>query len=84
MSVDLHTHSRYSDGSDSPTEVVDAALSAGLTAVALTDHDTLEGTPEAIDAGSGHIDVIPGVEISVTIDVAEGSRAQEGDVGALL
>jgi predicted metal-dependent phosphoesterase TrpH len=64
MSVDLHTHSRYSDGSDSPTEVVDAALSAGLTAVALTDHDTLEGTPEAIDAGSGHIDVIPGVEIS--------------------
>lgn len=63
MSVDLHTHSRFSDGSDTPTQVVDAAIAAGLTAVALTDHDTLEGVPEAIEAASG-IEVVPGVEIS--------------------
>ncbi|MFZ0492658.1 MAG: PHP domain-containing protein [Acidimicrobiia bacterium] len=63
MSVDLHTHSHYSDGSDSPAAVVGEAILAGLTAVALTDHDTLEGVPEAIDAGGG-IEVIPGVEIS--------------------
>jgi predicted metal-dependent phosphoesterase TrpH len=63
MSVDLHTHSHYSDGSDSPTAVVIKAMSAGLTAVALTDHDTLEGIPEAVDA-AGAIEVVPGVEIS--------------------
>jgi hypothetical protein len=63
MSVDLHTHSHYSDGSDSPTAVVGQAISARLTAVALTDHDTLEGMPEAIDA-AGVIEVVSGVEIS--------------------
>jgi len=63
MSVDLHTHSHYSDGSDSPAAVVRQAIAAGLTAVALTDHDTLAGIPEAIDA-SGGIEVVPGVEIS--------------------
>lgn len=64
MPVDLHTHSRYSDGSDTPAEVVGAAISAGLSAIALTDHDTLEGVPEAIDAGHGEIEVVAGVEIS--------------------
>jgi len=63
MSVDLHTHSHFSDGSDTPTQVVQAAISAGLSAVALTDHDTLEGLPEALAASDG-IEVVPGVEIS--------------------
>lgn len=65
MAVDLHTHSFYSDGSDSPTEVVNAAIEAGLTAVALTDHDTLAGIPEA-QAATEHtgIELVPGVEIS--------------------
>jgi hypothetical protein len=64
MPVDLHTHSHYSDGSDAPAEVVGAAISAGLSAVALTDHDTLEGIPEAVCAGSGKIEVVGGIEIS--------------------
>ncbi|HZJ48961.1 MAG TPA: PHP domain-containing protein [Acidimicrobiia bacterium] len=65
MSVDLHTHSLFSDGSDSPTDIVHAAAKVGLTAVALTDHDTLEGIPEAQDAADrDDIELVPGVEIS--------------------
>ncbi|NOY56842.1 MAG: PHP domain-containing protein [Actinobacteria bacterium] len=65
MAVDLHTHSFFSDGSDSPSDVVHAAFRAGLTAVALTDHDTLEGIPEAHQAaGEVGMELVPGVEIS--------------------
>lgn len=65
MSVDLHTHSYYSDGSDSPAQVVGHAVEAGLAAVALTDHDTLQGIPEAQEAADQlHIELVPGVEIS--------------------
>lgn len=65
MAVDLHTHSSYSDGSDSPGDLVAKASARGLSAVALTDHDTLEGLAEARAATDDHpIDVIPGVEVS--------------------
>ena len=53
MSVDLHTHSNRSDGSDEPAELVRKAAGRGLTAVALTDHDTLEGIDEARRAPHG-------------------------------
>jgi predicted metal-dependent phosphoesterase TrpH len=63
--VDLHAHSTASDGSKSPTEFVEAAARVGLTAVALTDHDTLGGVPEAMTAGVRlGVDVIAGVELS--------------------
>lgn len=63
--VDLHTHSTASDGSLSPTEVVRLAKARGLTAIALTDHDTIEGLAEAVAAGQElGVEVIPGVEIS--------------------
>lgn len=66
MPVDLHTHSRASDGSDPPSALVEAAARAGLTAVALTDHDTLEGLPEARAAADlWGIELIPGVELSI-------------------
>ena len=65
MSVDLHTHSRFSDGSDSPTALVNQAKAIGLTAMALTDHDTLGGIGEARRAADGSsLELIPGVEIS--------------------
>ncbi|HDH26156.1 MAG TPA: PHP domain-containing protein [Actinobacteria bacterium] len=65
MAVDLHTHSFFSDGSASPTDVVRAAFEAGLTAVALTDHDTLEGVPEACEAADqAGMELVPGAEIS--------------------
>lgn len=63
--IDLHTHSNASDGSLPPREVVRLAAERGLKAVALTDHDTIDGLPEAVAAGAEMgIEVIPGVEIS--------------------
>ena len=47
--VDLHVHSTYSDGTDTPSEIVSKALSKGLKAIALTDHDTVDGIPEIME-----------------------------------
>jgi predicted metal-dependent phosphoesterase TrpH len=64
--VDLHTHTTASDGSFTPTEVVRMAAESGLAAVAITDHDTVAGNAEAVEAGpSCGVEVVPGVEISV-------------------
>ena len=66
MAVDLHTHSRASDGSDPPERIVDLAASMRLRAVALTDHDTLDGLDAAASrARELGIAFVPGVEISV-------------------
>jgi predicted metal-dependent phosphoesterase TrpH len=63
--IDLHTHSTASDGSYAPAEVVRLAKEGGLAAMALTDHDTVDGLPEAVAAGEEFgVEVIPGVEIS--------------------
>jgi 3',5'-nucleoside bisphosphate phosphatase len=65
MRVDLHTHSRASDGSMEPSELVRYAASKGLAAIALTDHDTVKGLPEALEEGERvGIEVISGIEIS--------------------
>ncbi|MFV9672505.1 MAG: PHP domain-containing protein [Acidimicrobiia bacterium] len=66
MAVDLHLHSNASDGTDAPAVVVQKAAAIGLTAIALTDHDTLSGIPEAQStAAELSIELIPGVELSV-------------------
>lgn len=69
--VDLHTHSTKSDGSYTPTELVDYAIVKGLRAVALTDHDTIDGLKEAVlhagalaQAGQPSVEVVPGIEFS--------------------
>lgn len=63
--VDLHVHSNKSDGSFSPTELVNYACEKGLSAFALTDHDTIAGIEEAMTAAHGKpIEVIPGIEFS--------------------
>jgi len=63
--IDLHIHSNASDGSYAPAEVVRYAKEGGLTAIALTDHDTVDGLPEAVAAGEQYgVEVIPGVEVS--------------------
>lgn len=65
--VDLHLHSTASDGAFPPEEVVARAAAAGLKAMALTDHDTLDGVPAAIAAGNTlGIRVIAGCEFSTT------------------
>ncbi len=64
---DLHCHSLASDGSLSPTEVIQRAQQMGVTSLALTDHDTVAGQIEAKQAAlSCNIDYIPGIEISTT------------------
>ncbi len=69
--IDLHTHSTASDGTYSPSELVALAKEAGLYALALTDHDTVEGLPEA-QAAAERLGVllVPGVEISVKFEGA--------------
>lgn len=63
--VDLHTHTTASDGTYTPTELVDYAIEKGLTAIAITDHDTVSGLEEAMDyAKDKTIQVIPGIEFS--------------------
>ncbi len=63
--IDLHTHSRYSDGSDSPQGIIELAKAAGCSCVALTDHDRLDGIEIArTHARKLEIDFVPGVEIS--------------------
>ncbi len=63
--IDLHTHSTASDGSLSPEELVGYAKRKGAAAVALTDHDTIEGVEKALTAGEKEgLEVIPGLEIS--------------------
>lgn len=63
--IDLHVHSTASDGSYTPAEVTALAVRAGLTAIALTDHDTVSGVGEALDAaGDTALEVVPGVELS--------------------
>ncbi|MCM1039490.1 MAG: PHP domain-containing protein [Roseburia sp.] len=63
--IDLHVHSNRSDGSYTPSELVDYALQKGLTAIALTDHDTIDGLAEALSyAQDKPIEVIPGIEFS--------------------
>ena len=63
--IDLHVHSTASDGSVRPGDLVRMALEKGLYAFALTDHDTVDGIDEAVEAAAGKpIGVIPGVELS--------------------
>jgi len=70
--IDLHLHTTHSDGSFSPTEVLRLAHMAGVTALAITDHDIVSGIPEAITAGAElGIEIIPGVEISSRVGNSE-------------
>lgn len=72
MSCDLHIHSTFSDGSQTPEEIVAEAVEKGLTAIAIADHDTVEGVMPAIEAARGTcLTVIPAVEISTEYQQAE-------------
>lgn len=71
--VDLHIHSTASDGRLSPEEVVARAAERGLTVMALTDHDTVDGIAPALEAAKAfpRLKVIPGVEVSTDIPSGE-------------
>ncbi|MDR0994536.1 MAG: PHP domain-containing protein [Verrucomicrobiota bacterium] len=64
--IDLHCHSTFSDGSFSPEELARMAVEAGVSALALTDHDTMAGLPRFLAAAEGKgFRAVPGVELSV-------------------
>ena len=63
--IDLHVHTTASDSTASPAEAVRLAKEAGLSAIAITDHDTVSGYAEAAEAGKKYgVEVVPGIEIS--------------------
>lgn len=67
--IDLHSHTTESDGTLSPAELVDAALTAGLEALAISDHDTLTGFDEAVPyARQRGLDLVCGIELSTKLN----------------
>lgn len=88
--IDLHAHTRFSDGTFAPAETVRLAVERGLEVLAVTDHDTTEGLDEAADAAAGTgLEIVPATEFSTVfeggsvhvlaywIDVANGEFQQE-------
>ncbi|MGA7952269.1 MAG: PHP domain-containing protein [Gloeobacterales cyanobacterium] len=65
--LELHCHTTYSDGTYTPRELVYAAYESGVRALAITDHDTMAGWDEAMEAARGlGIEIVPGLELSTT------------------
>ena len=62
--IDLHTHTTFSDGTDTPTQLINKALAVGITTIALTDHDSISGWQEATTALRPGICLVPGAEVS--------------------
>lgn len=63
--LELHCHTTYSDGTLTPTQLVEAAVRAGVKALAITDHDTVSGWDEATAAARPYdLEIIPGIELS--------------------
>jgi hypothetical protein len=66
--IDLHTHSTASDGTDTPLELARRARSLGVSALAITDHDTLDGVDEVLASPeAGALDVVRGIELSTRV-----------------
>ena len=62
--IDLHTHTNVSDGTDSPFELINKAMSQGITTLAITDHDSIDGWQEAERALRPGLQLVKGAEIS--------------------
>jgi hypothetical protein len=72
MLIELQSHSTVSDGQLAPARVVEEAAEAGVTTLALTDHDAVSGVPEAIEAAEAHgIELVPAIEMSCVHEYAE-------------
>lgn len=70
--TDLHTHTTASDGQDTPAELVNFAVQQGVSVLGVTDHDTIDALAEVADfAEQAGITLVPGVELSTTVDRAE-------------
>lgn len=85
LTCDLHTHSTYSDGTLTPAELVRAAKAARLDIIALTDHDTTDGIPEAVDEGNRiGLEVIAGIELSSSVASPTGQEVEMHILGYFL
>lgn len=73
IQVDLHLHTTHSDGTLTPTEIVDLCVERGLRVISVSDHDTTNGLPEAMQAAERHPDltIIPGIELSTDVPGSE-------------
>ncbi len=81
QAIDLHTHSSRSDGSFTPTELVEYAIQKNLKAIALTDHDTVDGLDEALTAAKNtDLTVIPGIELSTEYCIGNTPSGKGKDV----
>lgn len=70
--IDLHTHTLYSDGAYSPTDLVKKASEAGINILGITDHDSINGIAEATIVGKElGVDVVPGLELSTDLEDKE-------------
>lgn len=69
--VDLHTHTTFSDGTLTPAELVTRGMELGLAAIAITDHDSMDGVEPARAAAGSRIEVVPGIEVSTSQNGAE-------------
>jgi len=70
--IDLHLHTSFSDGTLAPEELTSLAVASGLSAIAVTDHDTVEGISRSIEsARQANIEVVPGIELSAEYDGRE-------------
>ena len=74
MTIDLHTHSTASDGTDRPAELVVKAAAANLSVVAITDHDTTAGWDEALGALPPGLTLVTGTEFSCAYNEPDGTR----------
>lgn len=79
--IDLHAHTTASDGRLTPTQLVSRARGVGVTVLAVTDHDTVAGVPEAVAAARalGEIEIVPGIEVSSSVRLGE----HEADIHVL-
>ena len=70
--IDLHVHTRASDGQYSPAEIIQKASEKNISVIAITDHDTVSGNEEAgVAAKEAGITFVPGVELSINFPTGE-------------
>ena len=70
--IDLHTHTTYSDGANTPQQLIQKAKAVGIDVLSITDHDNINGIKEAVQIGKSlGVEIIPGVEISSEISNRE-------------
>ncbi|MEJ2864867.1 PHP domain-containing protein [Actinomycetospora flava] len=81
--IDLHTHSSVSDGTDSPTRLIEKAVAAEVTVLALTDHDTTAGWDEAASARPSGLTLVRGAEFSTESDDGRGGTVTAHLLGYL-